>query len=121
MNDRNSRIHLIRLEKARYENEEKKSKVFWNPKNPKGSLVRQTSHYSNNLTFTLPNSNSTKSLINNNEFKTLVRNNSICGSGLERNKTLYNLHDTKRNLKTELLNIECLTINTESDIDFDEI
>ena len=54
MSDKTKRGYLIRLEKARYENEDKKNRVYWNPR---GSLIKQTSHYSVNLT--LANNNNT--------------------------------------------------------------
>ena len=41
--------------------------------------------------------------------------NTACGTDEKNKNSTYNLNDTKRNLKTELLNIECLTIKTESD------
>jgi hypothetical protein len=123
INDRNSRGFLIRLEKARLENEEKTNRVYWNPR---GSSICKTSHYSinltlpnsNNLTLNNNNNNSCKSLIKQSENKNII-NNSILNTAFdtdEKNKnSTYNLNDTKRNLKTELLNIECLTIKSESD------
>jgi hypothetical protein len=123
MNDRNSRGFLIRLEKARFENEDKTNRVYWNPR---GSSISKTSHYSNNLT--LPNNNnltsnnnntnSVKSLFKQSENKVNLNNsilNTACGTDEKNKNSTYNLNDTKRNLKTELLNIECLTIKTESD------
>ena len=112
MSDRNSRSYLIRLEKARIENEDKKKRVYWNPR---GSLPRQTSHYSNTLT--LPNNNNFNNTFIKEDNFYINKNNSILGSGSDKgNRTInYNLKDTKRNLKNELLNIECLTIKTESD------
>lgn len=111
MNDKTSRGYLIRLEKARFENEEKNNRIIWNPR----GLIRQTSHYSRNLT-DQNNLNSNNSLIKKDENKA-IRSNSIIGSGSNEtnNTSRYNLNDTKKNLKTELLNIQCLTINTESD------
>ena len=86
MNDKPSRGFLIRLGKARFENEETKNRAYWNPR---GSLIKQTSHYSCNLT--LPNSNnknSNKSLTKYDENIT-NKNNSILGSGSdEKNKNI---------------------------------
>lgn len=122
MNDRNSRGFLIRLEKARFENEEKNNRVYWNPR---GSSICKTTHYSNNLT--LPNTNNLNLINNNtNSCKSLIKQeenkinnnsilNNICGTEEKNKNSTYNLHDTKKNLKTELLNIDCLTIKTESD------
>lgn len=122
MNDKSSRGYLIRLEKARFENEEKNNRVYWNPR---GSLIKQTSHYSNNLTINTANTNSNKLFVKNikteedkiiNKNNSLILNNKKSEGSLEKNKVnSYNLYDTKKTLKLELLNLECLTVPSESD------
>lgn len=105
LNDPNSRGYLIRLEKARQENEEKRKRVYWNSR---GSITKKNTHYSNGNTYfnclTTKEDNNSNSIINQEE--------------LNKNFSHINLYDVQQTLRNELKNIDGLTIETESEEDF---
>lgn len=103
MNDPKSRGYLIRLEKARQENEEKKKRVYWNSR---GCLTKKNSHYSfSNYTLncaTTKDDQSSNSTLHQQE-------------DLTKNFSQINLYHVQKTLRNELNNIDGLTIETESD------
>lgn len=103
LNDSNSRGHLIRLEKARQENEDKRKRVYWNCP---GSLIKQTTHYSNS--YSLQNCLTTKEESSPNP---------TLEDEIYKNCSHKNFQFFQKNLRDELKNIEALTIETESDED----
>jgi len=104
LNDAKSRGYLIRLEKARQENEEKTKRLYWNSR---GSLTKKNSHYSfSNYTLnsaTTKEDNFSNSIINQQQ------------EDLNKNFSQINFYQVQKTLRNELNNIDGLTIETESD------
>lgn len=103
MTDPNSRIYIIRQEKARQVNEDKKKRVYWSSKN---------SFPKNNLSLGISNINPAILLTAKDE----ENNNNILNSNyINKNLQKLNLNAFKKNMRYELNNIECLYVKTESD------
>lgn len=103
LTDPNSRIYIIRQEKARQVNEDKKKRVYWSSKN---------SFPKNNLSLGISNINPAILLTAKDE----ENNNNILNSNyINKNLQKLNLNAFKKNMRYELNNIECLYVKTESD------